>query len=95
MNKAEELRAIVDSNYNSVTDKAVKKIFDLVIKGAELNAKQGSTSHRTYDDKLLNSEVCVRLKKLLVAEGFKVSIAEDHAYTEHAGSLQMYVEVNW
>lgn len=95
MNKAEELRAIVDSKNNTAIDKDVTKIYDELIKTSEQNAKHGSTSARVYSDKLLGSELCVRLKKKLVSDGFKVSIAEDYAYSEHAGSTQYYVEVKW
>jgi len=92
---AEQLKKISDSVHEGKHDKDVKDIYDYLIKKSKETAVKGSYSLEVYDERLLNSELASALKLKLREDGFKVTIAEDHNYTEHSGTTQMYVRINW
>lgn len=95
MSVAEDLKKIADSTHTTKNDKEVTDLYNFLIKQSKKDASEGSYSTEVYDDRLLNSDIAKALKVKLREDGFRVVIEVDHHYTEHSGSTQMYVRINW
>ena len=95
MKLAEELRKIANEKRDKEIERKAKAIVENAIAEAKKSAKEGSNYYRLYHDDLGAVDIDKRVRVLLTEEGFTVRISEDTAYTEHAGSRQMYVEISW
>lgn len=95
MGFADTLKKISNSVHEGKHEKDVTDLYDYLIKKSKEAAAKGGYSVEVYDDRLINSEIGSALKLKLREDGFKVTIAEDHHYTEHSGTTQMYVRINW
>ena len=92
---AQVLKEKADKKHSDLKNAESLRIYYLVIKKAEKAAEDGSYSTDLYDDGLKDRRIHAELQRLLKEQGFKTSIAEDAAYTEHAGTTMMYVRVSW
>lgn len=95
MKLAEELRQLVNEKNNTDIERKAKSIVDAVIAEAKKVAKTGNSNVRYYSDYLGSTDIDKRVRAALIENGFTVRITEDSAYTKHAGSIQMYVEITW
>lgn len=92
---ADELAALASKKRSNSIDSQVKALVAIAITKAKKMAEDGGFSCRFYDKRLEDSEVVRQAKAALKEQGFKVTVTEDSAYTQHAGSVQIYMELSW
>lgn len=95
MSFAEQLKKISDSLHEGKRTEDVQVLYDFLIRKSKEAAVSGSYSVEIYDDRLLNNDTAAALKIKLKEDGFKVTIAEDYHYTQHAGKTMMFCRINW
>jgi N-dimethylarginine dimethylaminohydrolase len=92
---ADELAAIASKKRSNSVEAQVKALTAVAITKAKKMADDGGFSCRFYDKRLEDSEVVKHVKSALKEQGFKVNVTEDTAFTQHAGSVQIYMELSW
>lgn len=95
MKLADELRQITNDTNQLSVESDVNAVTQRILAKARSSAKDGSSSIRLYFDELKNSKIAAKLRENMKANGFTVVIDEDLAYTQHAGQIQMYIEISW
>ncbi len=95
MKLAEELKKAADEKHSKEISSKAQTLINMCLNKAKSSAKDGGYNCRLYDGRLEDSDIGKQVKSALVADGFKVTIAEDSAYSKHAGSIQMYIELSW
>lgn len=92
---ADELAKIASKKRTDAVTSQVKSLTQIALNKAKKMAEDGGFSCRFYDKRLEDSEVVRQVKAELKANGFKVNVSEDTAFTEHAGCRQIYMELSW